>query len=70
MSVTDVVARILAAMGSDLQPDIRNEASHEIHDQYLDAAKARRVLAWTPAFTLETSLRATVDWYQEYFARG
>ena len=70
MSVTDVVARILAAMGSDLQPDIRNEASHEIHDQYLDAAKARRVLAWAPAFTLETSLRATVDWYREYFARG
>ena len=70
MSVTDMVARILSAMGSDLQPDIRNEASHEIHDQYLDAAKARRVLAWTPAFTLETSLRATVDWYQEYFSRG
>ena len=26
-------------MGSDLEPDVRNEASNEIRDQYLDAAQ-------------------------------
>ena len=54
-------------MGSRLEPDVRNEASHEIRDQYLDAAKARRMLGWTPGFTLEAGLRETVDWYTRYF---
>ena len=39
----------LEAMGSDLEPDVRNEASHEIRHQYLSAEKARRVLGWEPA---------------------
>jgi CDP-glucose 4,6-dehydratase len=57
-------------MGSDLQPEIRNEATHEIKDQYLDAAKAKQVLGWRPGFDLESSIGRTVDWYKEYFARG
>jgi CDP-glucose 4,6-dehydratase len=67
MTVVELVNRILKVMGSYLEPDVRNEASNEIRDQYLDATKARAVLGWTPAFTLETSLRATVDWYMAYF---
>jgi CDP-glucose 4,6-dehydratase len=67
MTVLELVARLLGVMGSRLEPDVRNEASHEIRDQYLDAAKARRMLGWTPAFTLEAGLRETVDWYTRYF---
>jgi CDP-glucose 4,6-dehydratase len=67
MTVLELVARLLDVMGSRLEPDVRNEASHEIRDQYLDAAKARRMLGWTPAFTLEAGLRETVDWYTRYF---
>lgn len=67
MTVMALVDRILSVMGSDLQPDVRNEASNEIRDQYLDAAKARAALGWSPAFTLDDSLRATVDWYKRYF---
>ena len=67
MTVMEVVDRILDVMGSDLKPDVRNEASNEIRDQYLDAAKARRMLGWSPAFTFETGLRPTVDWYARYF---
>jgi CDP-glucose 4,6-dehydratase len=68
MTVLDLVDRLLQAMDSDLVPDVRNEASNEIRNQYLDSAKARRMLGWTPAFTLEASLRATIDWYTRYFA--
>jgi CDP-glucose 4,6-dehydratase len=68
VTVLDLVARILDAMGSDLEPDVRNEASNEIRDQYLDASKARTMLGWSPAFTFETGLRATIDWYMDYFA--
>lgn len=67
MTVLELVARLLAVMGSNLEPDIRNEASHEIRHQYLDASKARTILGWTPAFTLDASLRDTVDWYKRYF---
>ena len=70
MTVTELVETLLRTMGSTLQPDVRNEASNEIRDQYLDSTKARRVLGWSPAFGFEDSLRATVDWYKEYFARG
>ena len=68
MTVLELVARILDVMGSDLVPDVRNEATNEIRDQYLDAGKARTVLGWSPAFSFEAGLRATIDWYTQYIA--
>jgi CDP-glucose 4,6-dehydratase len=67
MTVVELVDRILAVMESTLVPEIRNEASNEIRDQYLDAAKARTMLGWTPAFEFDATLRSTVDWYKGYF---
>jgi CDP-glucose 4,6-dehydratase len=69
ITVLELVEKILAAIGSDLKPDVRNEASNEIKRQYLDAAKARRVLNWSPSFTLETGLQATIQWYEKYFSQ-
>jgi len=68
ITVTDLVGKILELMNSDLRPKILAQATHEIRNQYLDAAKARRVLGWKPMFTLEEGLRKTIDWYKEYFA--
>ena len=42
----DLVRKILRLMGSDLEPDVRNEATNEILHQYLSAAKARAELGW------------------------
>ena len=64
----ELVQRILARMGSDLEPDVRNEASNEIRHQYLSAAKARQMLGWSPLFTLDAGLQRTIGWYQEFFA--
>ena len=69
LTVLELVSTILSVMESRLEPDVRNQASNEIRDQYLDAAKARTRLGWAPAFTLNEGLRRTVDWYREYFAR-
>ncbi len=66
ITVSDIVARILTLMGSDLLPDVRNEVSHEIREQCLSAAKARQVLSWEPLFELEDGLRRTIDWYQKF----
>jgi len=67
-TVLELVQRILKLMDSDLEPDIRNEASNEILRQYLSAAKARERLGWSPLLTLDESLHKTIDWYREYFA--
>lgn len=67
VTVLDLVRKILSAMHSDLDPDIRNEASNEIRHQYLSAEKARRVLGWEPLFTLEEGLDRTLSWYRDFF---
>jgi len=67
IDVLDLVGRVLRVMGSSLEPLIQNEASHEIRDQCLSAAKARRMLDWSPSFTLEEGLERTVAWYREFF---
>ena len=68
VTVLELTQKILAAMGSDLAPDIRNEASNEIKHQYLSAAKARRMLDWEPLYTLDTALEKTISWYRDFLA--
>jgi CDP-glucose 4,6-dehydratase len=66
VSVLELVERILATMNSKLEPDVRNEASHEIRHQYLSAVKARQMLNWQPLFELEEGLRRTIEWYTDF----
>jgi len=66
VTVIDLVDRITALLGSNLAPDIRNEASNEIRHQYLSARRAREELAWTPSFDLDRGLGRTIDWYREF----
>lgn len=69
ITVLDLVERILQTMGSSLRPDVRNVASHEIRHQYLSAGRARRMLNWSPLFTLEEGLQRTISWYREFLSR-
>ena len=66
MTVSQIVEKILSLMGSNLQADIRSEASNEILHQYLSAEKARTQLDWKPLFNLEQGLKQTVDWYKNF----
>ena len=66
VTVQELVEKILALMGSDLEPDVRNEATHEIRYQYLSASKAKRILDWKPLFTLDDGLQRTIDWYKAF----
>ncbi len=70
ITVEALTQQILNLMGSDLTPDIRNEARNEILHQYLSAEKARKILNWHPLFSLEDGLSATIQWYEEYFSRA
>ena len=69
MTVLQMVNSILGMMHSDLRPDVRNEATGEIQSQYLDAAKAHKVLGWKPLFTLDGGLKNTIKWYGEMLDR-
>ena len=69
VTVLDLVRTLLRRMGSDLEPDVRNEASNEIIHQYLSAARARRELDWSPLFDLDSGLSRTIAWYKDYLSR-
>jgi CDP-glucose 4,6-dehydratase len=66
VTVLELAGRILRLMNSDLEPDIRNEATNEIRHQYLNASKARRVLNWNSMYDLDSGLQLTIDWYREH----
>lgn len=66
VTVLELVERLLALMKSDLEPDIRNEATNEIRHQYLSAAKAREHLNWKPRFSLDEGLTRTIEWYKDF----
>jgi CDP-glucose 4,6-dehydratase len=69
VTVLDLVKRILAAMNSRLEPDVRDQATNEIRHQYLSAARARRELGWRPLFDLDEGLRRATDWYRTFLER-
>lgn len=66
MTVLELVAQLTSRLGSDLTPDIRCEANNEIKHQYLSAEKARKMLQWTPLFTLEQGIERTISWYRNF----
>lgn len=68
LTVLALVDHILRLMQSDLQPEVRSEATHEIRHQYLSARKARQFLNWQPLFSLESALQLTIQWYTDFFA--
>jgi CDP-glucose 4,6-dehydratase len=66
VTVLDLTRRILALMGSSLEPDVQNRATHEIRHQYLSAEKAKATLQWAPLYTLDEGLKRTVGWYRHF----
>ena len=60
-----IAGEVSKAMGSNLTPDIRNEANNEIRKQFLSADKARVMLNWRPLFTLNEGLNATVKLFHD-----
>jgi CDP-glucose 4,6-dehydratase len=66
LSVLEVVRRLIAISGRDVEPDIQGTGvpHGEIDRQYLDATAIRTELGWAPKWDLDSGLRATWDWYE------
>ncbi|MDD5131513.1 MAG: GDP-mannose 4,6-dehydratase [bacterium] len=67
ISVLKLLGRLSKLSGKKLNYKILNQARYEIEDQSLASGKARKVLGWKPAYTLEQGLERTVDWYAQYY---
>jgi CDP-glucose 4,6-dehydratase len=68
LSVLELVDRIRALMGSDLEPEILDKAVNEIREQRVDSGKARGELGWTPQYSLDAGLEKSIEWYRQYLA--
>ena len=66
LSVLEVVRRLIAISGRDVEPDIQGSGvpHGEIDRQYLDPTAIREELGWTPRWDLDSGLRAAWDWYE------
>ncbi|MDD1660186.1 MAG: GDP-mannose 4,6-dehydratase [Methanomicrobiales archaeon] len=67
-TVREVVDLILSRMGSRFKPRVLATSRHEIQEQYLSIAKARKVLKWKPRTRLAGGLEETIAWYREVLA--
>jgi CDP-glucose 4,6-dehydratase len=66
-SVIEIVRAIIElSEHPELEPQVLDEATNEIQDQYLDSTKAKRILGWEPAYSLEDGLKETIDWYRSF----
>ena len=65
-SVLEVVRRLIAVSGRDVEPDIQGSGvpHGEIDRQYLDSTAIREELGWAPKWELDSGLRAAWDWYE------
>jgi CDP-glucose 4,6-dehydratase len=71
LTVMQIVERILKTVGrADLAPEVRNEASHEIREQFLSAKKAKQTLDWRPRFSFDQGLERTSEWYRKILKEG
>ena len=65
ISVLDLFSKIIKLTGKDgVKPKILGEAKNEIDRQFLAADKAKKLLNWTPKYSLEEGLKETIEWYK------
>jgi CDP-glucose 4,6-dehydratase len=68
LSVLELVTRLIAASGHDVEPEIEGEGKPhgEIDRQWLDSTAIRSELGWEPRWELERGLAETYAWYERH----
>jgi CDP-glucose 4,6-dehydratase len=72
MTALDLVKKIIQLSEKNhLEPKIlgKGKLPGEIHAQYLSSLKAKRLLDWSPQYSLERGLSETINWYRAVFNR-
>jgi len=70
VSVLDMVQRLIAVSGKELEPDVRGTRAPdaELDRLYLDCTAIREELGWSPRWELDRGLRAAWEWYERHLA--
>ncbi|MCU1267796.1 MAG: sugar dehydratase [Acidobacteria bacterium] len=63
ISVLSLVRKINSLAGRNLEPRI-SQPSADFEDEHLDNSQAKRLLGWTPEYSLDEGLNETIDWYR------
>lgn len=71
VTVLEVVERLIAIAGLELEPDIRGRGTPhgELTRQWLDCTAISEQLGWAPAWDLQRGLEATYGWYTRELPR-
>jgi len=64
--VIEVVRRLIATAGLDLEPDVQGEPAARPDRQALDSSAIRTELGWEPQWDLDRGLAATYEWYRTH----
>ncbi|MEA2347964.1 MAG: CDP-glucose 4,6-dehydratase [Thermoleophilaceae bacterium] len=66
VSVLDIVQRLIAVTGADVEPDIQGSGvpDGEIDRQQLDSTAISEKLGWAPQWSLDDGLAETYRWYE------
>lgn len=67
-TVLEIVEKLIALSGKSLKPEILNQASNEIREQYLDCSKAKKLLGWKSSTSIDSGLKETFKWYADFFS--
>jgi CDP-glucose 4,6-dehydratase len=72
INMLDLVNKIIKISGhTDLKADVQGERKPdaEIDEQYLSSEKAGKFLSWEPKFDIDSGLKETIKWYEDYFSK-
>jgi CDP-glucose 4,6-dehydratase len=63
--VLDVVRRLIAISGRQVEPDIQGDPAEGPDREAVDSTAIREELGWSPQWDLDRGLAATYEWYRE-----
>ena len=71
-SVSEVIAAVRSATGSDREPDFLSDRNPEgeIDSQYVDASKLAAATGWRPDTRFEDGVSEAVEWYGDLLRSG
>jgi nucleoside-diphosphate-sugar epimerase len=64
-SVNDLADIIIRMMGKELKPDYAPKRDGEINRSFADISLAKDILDFTPEYSLEKGLKATIDHFTQ-----
>lgn len=68
ISVKDLVEKIILLSGAKAKiTKIKELRSEEIETQYVSFSKAAKLLGWSAKVGLDSGIKKTIEWYEEYF---